>query len=438
MDTSFSAHIETVQTRWWQALEAAGYDAAVIAAGDEQMYYQDDQPAPYRPNLDFAQFLPGEPAVGAMAVVRPGEQTRIVMVIAEDYWHAPPQPPLWAEEGVELEIVSTDEAAVRAVRRALEGSSRALLMAQEADSNLGCAGHNDERVSAPVHFARATKTGYELERMRAASLVGVRGHLAARECFYSGGSEFDIHMAYLTASQQTAESLPYANIIALNEHAAVLHYHHYERTSPQERHSFLIDAGGQSAGYKSDITRTYAAADGPFADLVAAMDERQQRLTRAVLPGCAFVDLHRQTHQDVADLLAEFGLVTCSPEAALALGLTQTFLPHGLGHLIGLQTHDIAGQQAAPTGGSQPPPEEYPALRLTRTLEVDQVLTIEPGLYFIPMLLNKLRQQPEGRDVNWTAVEALLPCGGIRIEDNVRVDHEPENLTRQAFAEADR
>ncbi len=274
--------------------------------------------------------------------------------------------------------------------------------------------------------------------MRAASVVGARGHVAARDAFFAGASEFEINTAFLSASLQDAESLPYHSIIALNTHAGVLHYQHYERQAPTERHSFLIDAGGRVNGYGSDITRTYAGEAGAFADMVVSFDQHQLQLIEAVRTGMPYVELHELSHKAVASTLVEHQCVRCSEEAAFELGLTQTFLPHGLGHLLGIQTHDVGGQQTDPTGTHTPPPPQYPALRTTRTIETGQVFTIEPGLYFIPMLLEDLRQSDAAKEVNWSTVESFLPAGGIRIEDNVYVgENGIENLTRNAFAEVE-
>jgi Xaa-Pro dipeptidase len=140
-------------------------------------------------------------------------------------------------------------------------------------------------------------------------------------------------------------------------------------------------------------------------------------------------------HRAVAAILVDAGLVRGDPEAAFSDGLTDHFFPHGLGHLIGLQTHDVGGHLASSAGGQKAPPARHPALRLTRTIEVDQVFTIEPGVYFIPSLLDQLRGRPEGSRVNWSAVSALLSAGGVRIEDNVRVlATGVENFTRDAFS----
>jgi Xaa-Pro dipeptidase len=115
-------------------------------------------------------------------------------------------------------------------------------------------------------------------------------------------------------------------------------------------------------------------------------------------------------------------------------GISSAFFPHGLGHLLGLQVHDVGGLQAAPEGGEIPRPEGHPYLRTTRPLAENAVVTIEPGLYFIPSLLSALKNGSQGRHVNWSKVDEFRKFGGIRIEDNVVARPAgPENLTRDAF-----
>ena len=262
--------------------------------------------------------------------------------------------------------------------------------------------------------------------------------MAARDAFFACGSEFEINLAYLAASKQTSGDLPYSNIIALNEHAGVLHYQHYDRAPPEHHRSFLIDAGGRDHNYGSDITRTYAGKDESlFAELLNAVDQAQQVLIDEIRPGPDYLDLHEQFHKRLATILCDLNILSCSATSAFERGMTRSFLPHGLGHLLGLQTHDVGGLQSSAEGGMKPPPEQYPALRLTRRVEVGQIFTIEPGVYFIPVLLNALRNDSLATDVNWEAIDDLRPCGGIRIEDNVLVTTEGAiNLTRNAFANA--
>ncbi len=110
-------------------------------------------------------------------------------------------------------------------------------------------------------------------------------------------------------------------------------------------------------------------------------------------------------------------------------------LPHGLGHLLGLQVHDVGGLQKTPEGGSIPRPEGHPYLRLTRVLEENFVVTMEPGLYFIDQLLDQARGDHRGAKIDWARVEQFRRFGGIRIEDNLAVTAGGcENLTRDAFA----
>ena len=138
---------------------------------------------------------------------------------------------------------------------------------------------------------------------------------------------------------------------------------------------------------------------------------------------------------DIAGILKDFDIINTSAEDAVASGLSSVFYPHGLGHYLGLQTHDVAGLIADVEGTPIPRPDGHPFLRLTRTLEAGNVLTIEPGLYFIEPLLRQWRETGDISAINWGKVEALAPYGGIRIEDNIVVtDGAPLNLTRDAFA----
>jgi Xaa-Pro dipeptidase len=269
--------------------------------------------------------------------------------------------------------------------------------------------------------------------MAAATQLAARAHVAAERAFRDGASEYAIHLRYLEACAHNDAELPYNSIVALNEHGAVLHYQARDRAAPEETRSFLIDAGATVNAYAADITRTYAREDGPFADLIMAMDRLQQDLCSEVRAGLDFRELHLRTHLGVAALLEEAGVIRVAAEDAVASGLSAVFYPHGLGHFIGLQTHDVAGL-IDNDGHSRPRPEGHPSLRLTRVLESGNVLTIEPGLYFIDLLLQRWRDNGDAAMLDWERVEALRPLGGIRIEDNIVVtDSGCDNLTRRAF-----
>jgi Xaa-Pro dipeptidase len=123
--------------------------------------------------------------------------------------------------------------------------------------------------------------------------------------------------------------------------------------------------------------------------------------------------------------------VKLSPEAIVESQISRTFFPHGLGHHLGLQVHDVGGFMADERGTHVAPPDSHPYLRCTRTVEANMVFTIEPGLYFIDSLLADLAATEFDKYINWQKVDAFRHYGGIRIEDDVIVHQDRnENMTR--------
>jgi Xaa-Pro dipeptidase len=166
------------------------------------------------------------------------------------------------------------------------------------------------------------------------------------------------------------------------------------------------------------------------------MDELQQRLCAGVRAGVDWRDVQLRAHAETGRLLREADLVRCSGEEAVANGVTRVFLPHGIGHLLGIEVHDVGGFMKARGDGDIPRPEGHPYLRLTRTLESGFVVTMEPGIYFIPQLLEAARADDrQSGCINWPRVQGLMKFGGIRIEDDLAITATGcENLTRDAFA----
>jgi Xaa-Pro dipeptidase len=196
----------------------------------------------------------------------------------------------------------------------------------------------------------------------------------------------------------------------------------------------LIDAGAEFAGYASDITRTYSIKDADFGALIGRMDAMQQVLCAGLRAGVDWRDVHLRAHQLTGELLREADITTCSADEAVASGATKVFLPHGIGHLLGLEVHDAGGFMSSAAGEDIPRPEGHPYLRLTRELRAGFVVTMEPGIYFIDSLLDAARADGRASLINWSRVESLKPFGGIRIEDDVAITANGcENLTRDAF-----
>ncbi|MBO9662168.1 Xaa-Pro dipeptidase [Dokdonella sp.] len=430
----FADHLATLKARADKALLRGGFDHLVIAAGRPTLQFLDDRPYPFAVNPHFKHWLPVTKAPDSWIVYTPGRKPKLIYLQPHDYWHVVPESPAgyWVEHFDIAIIREADEA-----RALLPNDAARCAVIGEAHAALdGFAPNNPPDVLNYLHYQRSYKTPYELAMMRVASKIGTRAHRAAERAFRSGVSEFDIHVAYMGAARQGDNELPYSNIIALNEHAAVLHYMELGHAPPAHAHSFLIDAGASFHGYASDITRTYAA-DGAdeFRALIDAVDAAQQGLCAKVRAGQSYPELHIHAHHVLAGILKEHGFVRMSAESAVESGVSSAFFPHGLGHPIGLQVHDVAGFQASDSGGTLTRPPGHPYLRMTRVLEPGMVVTIEPGLYFVDMLLAKLKDQPLAKEIDWARIEAFRRYGGIRIEDDVVcTDGEPENLTRDAFA----
>jgi Xaa-Pro dipeptidase len=429
---AYRDHLAVLTARADAALQRGGFEHLIIASGIEKYLFLDDMPYPFKPNPHFKHWLPLTRHPNSWIAYTPGKTPVLAYYQPDDYWHVPPSAPEgeWVER-FDIRVIREPAEAARHLPR----GNAAIL--GEADAALdGFVPNNPKAVLDYLHYHRACKTPYELAKMRLAQRRGVRGHLAARVAFVAGESEAGINLAYLRASGHTDHDVPYNNIVALNENGATLHYQYKSTEKPEQHRALLIDAGAQVDGYACDITRTWGNGDRAFADLVDAVEREQQALCGKVRAGTDYRDIHLETHLRLAGVLRDLGIVDMDPAQQLEHGVTSTFFPHGIGHPIGLQVHDVAGFARDEAGDTIPRPPGHPFLRMTRTLAPGMVVTIEPGIYFIPSLLAKLRADRHANAVDWDKVEHLARFGGVRIEDEVHcTTGVPENLTRDAWAE---
>jgi len=433
----YRPHLRTLAARYDAALEAAGFDAVLIGAGMPPVIHRDDQDYPYKPEPLFLQWAALEAHPGSALLHRPGRKPLLLVHEPEDFWHqAAPVPKGPWQSALDIRILRKRADLARHLPKPKRGKAPVALLGEPAQwRGLGLAGTaNPKALLTHLDYDRAYKTPWEVACMQVATAMGLAGHAAVREAFARGCSEFELGLMFLAATGQRDQELPYPAIVAVNRNGATLHYQHRDRhrLPGSGRHSLLLDAGCSHAGYASDITRSYPARRGEFATMVRDMDRAQQRLCALVRPGVAFPELQLAAHREIAGLLAAWDLVRMPPDDMVAARVTDYFLPHGLGHLLGLQVHDVGGDIASHRGGALPRPPRFPRLRLTRPLAPGMVVTIEPGLYFIDSLLERLRKSRAGRRVNWRRLAALHRYGGIRIEDNVLVTADGHrNLTRE-------
>jgi Xaa-Pro dipeptidase len=433
LDQHYAAHLTTLMRRTDRSLEATGFDALVVYSGRALTLFLDDQDYPYKVNPQFKAWVPIVDNPRCILVYSPGVRPTVLFHRANDFWHKPAQLPR-APWTAQVDLIPVEDDSKAAAHWAKLG--RVAFIGPDSSvpgTEPDCL--NPPELLAKLNYDRAVKTPYELECLRRASELGARGHGAALSAFRRGASEYQAHMDYLQACLMREEEMPYNNIVAYNENAAVLHYQHLERAAPAPLRSFLIDAGAQYRGYAADITRTHAQAPGRFADLVKEMDQAQLLLCEEIVAGRDYRQVHLTAHRVLGDVMHRVGLTKLPGQAALEAGVTSVFFPHGIGHLLGLQVHDVGGVMGETPGQEVERPAGHPYLRLTRMLEPGVVVTVEPGIYFIDSLLAAARNDARRPHIDWAVVEELKPYGGIRIEDNVATTAgQPENMTRDAFA----
>jgi Xaa-Pro dipeptidase len=434
LDALYSAHVAELGQRYGRVLEEHGLDAVVVHSGSPiRRSVFDDQFWPLRGCPHFQHWVAlREPDCALL--VRKGRRPLLARTTASSFWEKPAAP----ESEAFLEVL--DVVSLRRPENVHDhlGSEHAgrIAFVGEDRAAAGAWGIPDERACPPSLVAaldgtRTTKTPYEVACIAEATRRARAGHEALREAFGAGdSSELDLHLLYLRATAQDDAETPYKNIVAIGPNAATLHHVAYGRHAQKRgAESLLVDAGACCRGYAADITRTWTkgtgAAASAFAHVVALMEALQQRLCAEIRVGIPFEDLHDRSHLEIGQALRDVGLVRCGAEEAVASGVTRAFYPHGLGHSLGLQTHDVGC-------ALRPPRADNRFLRNTTEIAPGQVFTVEPGLYFIAPLLDELRGKPAGRDVDWKVVEALVPMGGVRIEDDIHVlDRDIRNVTRE-------
>ena len=318
----------------------------------------------------------------------------------------------------------------------LAGSKLYLLAGTNTDSGAtsapaafdGIAGFevDAERLHPVLTACRVFKTPEELEVMRYASRVSSAAHVATMRATRPGMMEYQLestflHHCYFHGGCRLAS---YTSICASGAHGAVLHYGHHGAPNDgpvEDGHMVLCDMGAEYAGYAADITCSYPA-NGRFTPTQAAVYnavlDAHQSVLRAMRPGVRWPEMHRLAERTILRHLVDAGFLVGDVEELMAAEVGALFMPHGLGHLLGIDTHDVGGY--GPGLPERPAGPGINRLRTARTLEAGMVMTVEPGCYFNAFLLEPALAAPAtARFFVADKVRACLDFGGVRIEDNV-------------------
>ena len=276
-----------------------------------------------------------------------------------------------------------------------------------------------EELRRELNALRRVKDELELERMRLAERATAAGFANLAELIEPGRTERELQIE-LEAEflRQGADDVAFDSIVGSGPNSAVLHFPP-SRRELRSGELVLVDAGAEFRGYDSDVTRTYPVS-GELSDEQRGVYEIVRRAlevsTERCLPGTEFREIHRSAQLVIAEGLAELGLLRGAPETLVESEAVSVFFPHGIGHLVGLGIRDAS--EALP-GRER---DEFPRLRLDLPLLAGYVTTIEPGVYFVPALVQDPDFRAKHRDaVEWEKAEAMLGFGGIRLEHDVLV-----------------
>ncbi|MDO6720946.1 Xaa-Pro dipeptidase [Psychrosphaera sp. 1_MG-2023] len=438
-------HVQSYKQCFDELQSSAGFEHLILFGGTTEYPYKDDIPYSFKASSEFNLLCPILNIPDCWIVNTIGKKPKLLLFLQSDIWTSKQQLPSedWLNQFDVIEMYQREMA-----KQFFPNTGRVAFVGPQADffCHWPLGERNPSRLINSIDWQRANKTQYEQECIRQANHTSVDGHVAAEQAFNSGASEFEINLAFCRGCQQSQFELAYPSVIATNAHAAILHYGEFERQVTPGNRSLLIDAGATHHAYKADISRTYAAKNKvpsdakqlsiePFSELITALDVTQQSIVDEVAHHANFESLNLSAFTQVATLLVDFGVIKSSVESVLANGLLRYFMPHSIGHFIGLQVHDVGGRFANSQGQIYIS-ESNENIKMGRAITNDQVFTIEPGVYFIDSLLSSLFAGQHKHDIDWRLVNALKPFGGVRIEDNILVGSSGvENFTRQAFSQ---
>jgi len=297
---------------------------------------------------------------------------------------------------------------------------------------------NTDALFPAIVEARVHKTKAEIELMRYINWVSSMAHVEVMKSCRVGMMEYQLESLYQhhTYTHGGCRHMSYTCICACGPNPSILHYGHAGR--PNDRQLIdgdmaLLDMGAEYNCYASDITCSFPV-NGQFSNdqllIYNAVLSAQIDVITAIKPGISWIDMHRLAERTILTALKKGGLLVGEIDDMINADLGAIFMPHGLGHLIGLDAHDVGGytETIARRRSERPGLNK---LRTSRNLKAGMVLTVEPGCYFIDILLDLALANP--KQAKYLCVERLNEfrgSGGVRLEDDVLITEEGcENLT---------
>jgi Xaa-Pro dipeptidase len=274
---------------------------------------------------------------------------------------------------------------------------------------------------------RSIKTAEEVAEIEKAVNISFVMNTMAMKLSKPGLIEREVCGAVEGISLSMSEGVSFPIIFSV--HGETLHNHHHDNVM-KDGDLLILDSGAESGlHYASDITRTFPV-NGKFSplqkDLYNIVLKANTEAIEMIKPGVKFKDIHLHAAKVIAEGLIQQGFMKGDAEAAVKAGAHALFFPHGLGHMMGLDVHDLEGLGENYVGYDDKTNRSdqfgLAYLRLGKELETGHVVTVEPGMYFIPQLIDNWKSENKHTEfINYDRLEEMKDFGGIRIEDDVLV-----------------
>ncbi|KAL2397973.1 putative Xaa-Pro aminopeptidase pepP [Exophiala dermatitidis] len=286
-----------------------------------------------------------------------------------------------------------------------------------------------EHLKTAIDECRVIKDSYEVALMRKANQISTLAHIEAAKVVRTATNEQELYGAFIgTCISNGAHEQAYHSICASGTSCSTLHYIRNDQPL-RERLNILLDAGAEYNCYCADITRTFPIS-GTFTPesqtIYNIVDEMQSSCFKLLRANVRWEDVHEHAHWVAIRGLKKAGILVGNEQEIFDKRISVAFFPHGLGHYLGMDTHDTGGH-----ANYDDPDTMFKYLRVRGNVPAGAVITVEPGIYFCKFILDPVLEDPKlSKYIDKTVLDRYWAVGGVRIEDDIHITEDGyENLT---------
>ncbi|KAH1395530.1 hypothetical protein KXW21_007631 [Aspergillus fumigatus] len=415
-----------------------------LEAQKTRLIEDNDEPAPFRQRRPFF-YLSGCPLPDSCLVYDLSEDQLTLFIPPVDpedvIWSGLPMSTEEAQNQYDVDrvLVTTElNSTLASIVSSHGGKAIAFTIADQVSESTqfhGFSEVNHSVLKGVIEQSRVVKDEYEVALLRKANDISAKAHIAAIKASQTAVNEREIEGAFIaTCIANGAREQSYHPIVACGENGATLHYGKNDDTlidpvTNQKKRNVLIDAGGEYRTYCADITRVipvggkFTAETRQIYDIVLQM---QTECIAMLKEGVQWEDVHAHAHRVAIRGLLKLGILRGAEDEIFEKRVSVAFFPHGLGHYLGMDTHDTGGN---PNYADKDTMFRY--LRVRGRLPAGSVITVEPGVYFCRFIIEPYIKSPESNKyIDTNVLDRYWRVGGVRIEDNVLVTKDGyDNLT---------